>query len=817
MDFWRAYRVLVRRKFVIAAVVALTLLVVGTGIALYGRQYDAQTWFGPSDQAVRGVMNAGNDGLAPRVLTDDVRAEEAQRIAAEAGAPNSVAQAVYDMYYAANVRAVLEQARDGQPIVEGDASPTYDQVRDAVNDGIHRLSERAGAKANLPTVEKLENVSGMASALWPDFIYLDAKLDYYNIPKDFLKPENIPGTIAELRKGVEVMRLNSRDITLSVRDRDRRLAEIWASALTAAYKNSYDSRNHGGAIKQVAFYRRENAKALLAYNAAQDRLSKWRETHKDIFLPDQVSNAIRKSNEAKTQLETITASLKDKDAQLAAKKARLASLPKTLSHVTKTDNPEIESLRGQLSTLQADLALKRGTMTEENPEVQRVKDQVNSVQKRLQEMQGTMVSSKTVSENTDWTNLSREIAALEQERRGLAARTSTVQSVLAEQARLVAAVPKATTEMQGYTNAFAGAQERLQDTSRKLRQAEDDLQKANSTGALEVQYWAGPAPGTKEHPESPAQEGAVKKNLVLLMAALMMSLVGSAGVVLALDFLDTSIKMPMDVERLLDAPVTGIVPRLDGASHISLPRITHSLPGSPHAEAYRFLGTDILLSASGDDPCKTLMVATAKPGQGGTSTVCNLAITLAQAGQTVALVDADLRRPSLHQVFELGNEQGLSTVLSNGKLAGDVLQRTEIENLFVMTGGPTPDNAWKLLRSAKMKDIIADLSRDYDFVLFDTPSAVVFADAATLASMVDGVILVVRAHEAPSGSELQVKALLNKTKARIVGVVLNDMPAQQVDSARFYNHYYAPGSPRQEAVVGASQPALPERGDEDGI
>jgi capsular exopolysaccharide synthesis family protein len=241
------------------------------------------------------------------------------------------------------------------------------------------------------------------------------------------------------------------------------------------------------------------------------------------------------------------------------------------------------------------------------------------------------------------------------------------------------------------------------------------------------------------------------------------------------------------------------------------------LPSSPHAESYRFLGTDILLSANGDHPYKTLMVATAKPGQGGTSTVCNLAITLAQAGQTVALVDADMHRPSLHRVFELDNEQGLSTVLSNGKLAGDVLQRTEVENLFVMTGGPAPENAWKLLRSAKMKDVIADLSRDFDFVLFDTPSAVVFADAATLASMLDGVLLVVRAHEAPSGSELQVKALLNKTNARIVGVVLNDMPAQQVDSARFYNHYYAPDAPRQQAMAGPARAALPQGPADDDI
>jgi capsular exopolysaccharide synthesis family protein len=284
-----------------------------------------------------------------------------------------------------------------------------------------------------------------------------------------------------------------------------------------------------------------------------------------------------------------------------------------------------------------------------------------------------------------------------------------------------------------------------------------------------------------------------------------------------MDYLDTSVRDSKDVERILDVPVNGVVPRLPAEQKALMAKITDSLPASPHAEAYRFLGTDILLSAA-ESPFKTVMVATAKPNQGGTSTICNLAITLAQAGQSVALVDADLRRPSLHHVFNVPNDQGLSTVLANGKLPGDVLQRTEVENLYVMTGGPIPENAWKLLRSPKMKDVISDLQRDFDFVLFDTPSAAVFADAATLATMVDGVLLVVRAQEQPSGSEMQVKNLLNKTRARIVGVVLNDVPLTQVDSARYFEEYYGDGHKTEAVAAAASgRPALPQRASDDEI
>jgi capsular exopolysaccharide synthesis family protein len=426
-----------------------------------------------------------------------------------------------------------------------------------------------------------------------------------------------------------------------------------------------------------------------------------------------------------------------------------------------------------------------------------------------------MIANRSVSDNPDWIEQDRELAALRREREGLSARVATLQGVMAEQSGIISRLPQAATQSETLAREHANNGERLGDVTKKLNRSREELQQTDAKGSLQVRYWAGQSLGSTLYPEIPARPGATKKMMAMLAAAFMLSLLGSAGLLLGLDFLDTTLKTPMDVERMLNAPVTGIVPRLSGSTRQLMPRITHDLPASPHAESYRFLGADILLSAE-DEATKTIMVATAKPNQGGTATICNLAITLAQAGRTVALVDADLRRPSLHHIFNLANETGLSTVLANGRMPSDELQRTEIENLMVMTGGPIPENAWKLLRSVRMREVINDLARDFDFVLFDTPSAVVFADAATIATMVDGVLLVVRAQESPAGSELQVKNLLNKTKARIVGVVLNDMPVQNVDSARFYSHYYAPDSPAAKAVApSGAVAALPQQASRD--
>lgn len=802
MDFWRAYRVLTRRKWIIIAAVLLTTSVVGGGLFLYGRQYDATTSFGPTDTAVRNAANAGNDFSGPRAaITDHVRVQEASSIAKGVTAANNVSQAVY---YLAGTEAILYPALSAN-LPQGDTP--YDEFVEEANFAIESLQDEQ--------VDALERQSSVPLAIWSDYLYLVSKMKAYDLSTAFLRPDRLPNTVADLLKKTSVELRSSKDVVLSVRNNDQRLAEILVNALTIVYKHEYDQNNIASVEKQRRYYAQKREEAQNDYNMAQAALLAFRQTNGRLFSDEQVSNAINKGNSAKSRLEELQGTLKDLDAQIAAKKARLASMPRTLERTTQVPNPEIGKLRDQMSEIQADLAARRGTQTEANPEVQQLKARLESVTQRYEQVKNSLVTNRVVVDNEDRTKLESEIATLEQSRTGTAARIGTLNQIMAESAGTLNRVPMAMTQAQQVNRAATAATEHLADISSKLRAAEDDLQRQDANGALQVRYWAGLPPGTTNHLETPARVGATKRNAVLFLAAFLISLLASAGIILALDFLDTSIKTPFDAERMLDVPVTGIVPRLDGPARAALPMVTHNLPASPHAESYRFLGTDILLSAENGEPFKSIMVATAKPGQGGTSTICNLAITLAQSGQTVALVDADLRRPSLHRIFSVDNDQGLTTVLENGRLPSDVLQRTEVENLYVMPGGPKTENAWKLLRSNKMKDVIMDLSRDFDFVLFDTPSAVVFADAATLATMVDGVLLVVRAHEAPSGSELQVKNLLNKTQARIVGVVLNDMPAQQVDSARFYNHYYAPGAERQEMAASSARPALPNRSGSD--
>lgn len=200
--------------------------------------------------------------------------------------------------------------------------------------------------------------------------------------------------------------------------------------------------------------------------------------------------------------------------------------------------------------------------------------------------------------------------------------------------------------------------------------------------------------------------------------------------------------------------------------------ITLRDPGSAAAEAYRTLRTNILFSSL-DKPLHTLLVTSTAPDEGKSTTLANLAVTMAQAEQRVLVVDCDLRRPSLHALFGAPNERGLtSAILEQGEGPLPV-QNTVVPGLTLLTSGPLPPRPGDLLGSRRMAQLIERLRAEADIVLFDTPPVGAVADAAALAPRVDGVLLVLHAGMTRRDRAREARQLLEKVKANIVGVVLN--------------------------------------------
>ncbi len=213
--------------------------------------------------------------------------------------------------------------------------------------------------------------------------------------------------------------------------------------------------------------------------------------------------------------------------------------------------------------------------------------------------------------------------------------------------------------------------------------------------------------------------------------------------------------------------------------------ITIDSPRSPITEQYRTLRTNIEFSSI-DQEYKTILVTSSSPAEGKSTTVANLAVTFAQQGKSVLLVDTDLRKPTVHYTFNLNNVRGLTNVLTKQATITEAVQSTEIDFLSILTCGPIPPNPAELLGSTSMEQFIELVKSHFDVVLFDTPPVLAVADAQILANRVDGSILVISSGSTEQEAALKAKGLLASAKGKLLGAVLNKKRAK--DSQYYY--YY---------------------------
>jgi len=213
-------------------------------------------------------------------------------------------------------------------------------------------------------------------------------------------------------------------------------------------------------------------------------------------------------------------------------------------------------------------------------------------------------------------------------------------------------------------------------------------------------------------------------------------------------------------------------------------------PKSPIAEAYRMLRTNISFSCE-EKGIKTLMLASASSTEGKTTIAVNLAIAMVNSGKKVLLVDADLRNPKIHQYFEVSNSLGMTNViLESIDYKECIIKHESIENLDILTSGPTPPNPSEILGSEKIGQFISNATQAYDLVLFDSPSVISVSDAVILSTKVDRVILVVASGVTNIKAAQKAKELLEKVNSNILGVVLNKITKKTVDDYYLYEYSY---------------------------
>ncbi len=292
-----------------------------------------------------------------------------------------------------------------------------------------------------------------------------------------------------------------------------------------------------------------------------------------------------------------------------------------------------------------------------------------------------------------------------------------------------------------------------------------------------------------------------KKTLNIALGVVIGLVVG-IGLAFFIEYLDTSVKTIDDVERLLQAPVLGVIPQNVGY-------LIEEGAESPHAEAYRVLRTNLLFARK-DDKLNSIAVVSAGAGEGKSTTVVNLATVFAQSGERVVIVDSDLRRPTLHKIMRVTNNLGLTNYLLKQNTLDEVIQTTPQDKLHFLASGKLPSSSLGILSSSQMKDLISELKQRYDYVFFDSPPIMGVSDASILASEVDVTIQVIQYRRYPQPMNVRAKQLIEKVGGNLVGIVLNNINMSQDESYYYYSGYYHDYYAKNEDAEGAEAKAPAE-------
>jgi capsular exopolysaccharide synthesis family protein len=435
-------------------------------------------------------------------------------------------------------------------------------------------------------------------------------------------------------------------------------------------------------------------------------------------------------------------------------------------------------LKKKLGELAVQLAQLDATYGPKNPRVIELKQQVNAIQQQVDES-----------------------------RHGLEEKLKAdYERAVRDEGSLKAALERAKGEAAQQNQAAIQYSLLKQDVETAKQLYTDFLQKMNQTKIQEhEQHNNLKMIDPPQVPSSPLGPNRARTILI----GFLLSLVAGVGLVLFLEYLDNTVKTVEDVARYAQLPALSVIPTLSGrrsrrhmsngekkSAALTLKESAHLNNGllatldsrSSAAEAYRALRTSVLLS-SVDRPPKLLLVTSGQPGEGKTTTAINTAISLAQLGGSVLIIDCDMRKPSVHKALCIEASRGLSTYLSlNAKLI-DVMQKLPIPNLWVLPCGPIPPNPAEMISSARMRELLRALAENFDHVVIDSPPLLKVTDSVILSTLVDGVILIVHGGKSTGDVLRRTRQELSLAGAKIFGVVLNNVDAPQGEYYEYYGNY----------------------------
>lgn len=488
-----------------------------------------------------------------------------------------------------------------------------------------------------------------------------------------------------------------------------------------------------------------------------------------------VTAAIARYGSAKADARTELAAT---DGQLRVIEGMLAGLQSSGSRTQKVPNPSRATLQNQLLTSQVTLSELRTRYQESHPAVQELVARIRALSAEIDRLPDSIdVPLGTMGTGPE--TLSQQKAALIARKGDLQARIEAIDKIEQQVRKDAAQLPSKQASLYRLKTRLAT----LETThGRILAELESKRLSEEAKGGSAIIL------------DSPTRAESTSPSISRgLLFAGVLGLVAGIALALVLEALDDTVHTPEDITREVDITFLGMVPLLDTAID---ELITISAPKSPPSESYRTLRSNINF-AMVDQPARQFVVTSAGSGEGKTVTASNIAVVFAQAGESVIVVDTDLRRPTLHRLMHGDSSRGLTNILVGEATIDDVLQDTHVEGLRLISSGPLPPNPAEMLDSAAMVKLIEDLRNYADIVIFDSPPAIVLTDAVVLASKVERTILVAEAGQVTREAFGEAVRLIRNARGNLLGVVLNKLRLSASDYYYYYYYYdYSHETPR---------------------
>ncbi len=602
-------------------------------------------------------------------------------------------------------------------------------------------------------------------------LHLQENRDFYEFidghPWDISKPAIRNKLISKFLNNIAISRLGHTNIiSIHVTSTSPYLAEMIANTLIDNYIE-HSFRDKYAATSKISSWLDTQLSGL------KDNLQKSQmqmlamQKNSGIFVVDQSQNqsqGVMLSNleELNKQLASAQVDHLVKEARL---RAMLSSSPDVIDALAGSFDPALQASKANLVQLKSEYASVIQTYGPAFPRVKELKAQIDQLERNL-----------SVEENAQISRAQKELDAAQNNESMLRTLFEDQKKVAFNNGTNMIQFELARREYETDRTLYDGLQERLQEAGIMAGLQSTSIHIVDSADMPVV-------------PSSP------RVNLDLALGCGMGAIFGLA-LAFFIETLDTNLKTMAEIEQALQLPLLAAIPAVAHEELNTLQYIEATLSKggsswSKIAETIRSLRTSILLSSPGTPP-KVLMITSTRPGEGKSSISALIAITCALNGSRVLLIDADLRKPSIHILFRINKQSGLSAVLSGKQILSDaIIKWPPLPNLHILVSGPVAPLPSELLGSKVMANLIAGLRQDYDFIFVDTPPVFAVTDAALLSSLADATVLILRYGEAQRHVAQRSVELLRRSGAKFLGVVINAVNFRSPEYAEYYgNKYY---------------------------